>query len=328
MASTVACLPALEAPARATVIEVEGVSRSFDAVEALRGVSLRVRAGEIHALLGANGAGKTTLLRVLAGLVTPSGGSARIGGRALDGSRAMHAQVGLVPSGDRTFYLRLSALENLVFFARLHGLSRRAARARARDLLEAVGLAGAADRRVNAFSHGMQKRLGFARALLGDPAVLLIDEATHDLDPVAARGIRDLTATRAAAGAAVAWATQRIEELPGFADRVTVLQDGAVCFSGSPAALAAQAGGRRFLLRVEHVAPPGALALAEALARLATLVPAPDGDPSHMLLTLDPGASLGAAIATIAAAGGDVVACREERPPVEDGFLALVGSSL
>jgi ABC-2 type transport system ATP-binding protein len=328
MSSIVACAPAVAGPPRATVVELDDVSRSFGPVVALRGVTLAVAAGEIHALLGANGAGKTTLLRVLGGLVAPSSGTATVLGRAVDGSRSMHARVGLLPSGDRTFYLRLSALENLIFFARLHGLSRSAARRRARELLDAVGLSAAADRRVSAFSHGMQRRLAFARALLGEPRVLLIDEATHDLDPIAARGIRDLTREHAASGTAVVWATQRIEELTGFADRVTVLQDGAVRFGGSLTALAAHARTSRYLLRVGRVPPPDLPFIAETLTGLASLAAARDGDPAHMLLTLTSGASLGGAIAVLTAAGVDVIACREERPPMEDAFLSLIGSTL
>ena len=301
------------------------MSRFFGAVEALRDVTLSVASGDVHALLGANGAGKTTLLRSLAGLVEPNSGSIRLIGELVDGSWAGRAGTGLMPSGDRTFYLRLSAFENLLFFARLHGLSRRAARARCLELLDAVGLADVSDRRLSAFSHGMQKRLGFARALLGEPSVLLIDEATHDLDPVAAHGIRELTRERAAGGAAIVWATQRIEELAGFADRVTVLDAGAVRFEGSLTALAAHARGTRYLLRVGRVPAPDLESLNEALDGFAALAPEQGGDPAHMLLTLAPGASLGGAVAVLAAAGTDVIACREERPPIEDAFLSLIG---
>jgi ABC-2 type transport system ATP-binding protein len=163
-------------------VEVRGLVRRFGEREALKGVDLTARTGEIHALLGPNGAGKTTLLRVLTGLVDPSEGSVRILGA--DGrGRAARGRVGLVPAGDRSFYLRISGTENLLFFARLHGMRKRAAVARAREVLEDVGLTEAAGRPVGGWSHGMQKRLSVARALLTSPPVLLVDEATHDLDP-------------------------------------------------------------------------------------------------------------------------------------------------
>src|SRR3954471_21490966 len=133
-------LAALRPPA----IEVEGLHRSFGTVHALNGVDLEVAAGEVHALLGPNGAGKTTLMRILSGLVDPSEGSAYVLDRRAGRSPELRALIGMVPSGDRTFYLRLSGLENLVFFARLHGLRRRAARTRAAELLDAIGLADAA----------------------------------------------------------------------------------------------------------------------------------------------------------------------------------------
>ena len=110
-------------------IEVEGLHRSFGPVHALRGIDLEVALGEIHALLGPNGAGKTTLMRILSGLVDPTEGSAHVLDRRAGRSSELRALIGMVPPGDRTFYLRLSGLENLIFFARLHGLRRRAARA-------------------------------------------------------------------------------------------------------------------------------------------------------------------------------------------------------
>src|SRR5918998_2152674 len=127
------------AAARATsltlmpAMAVEGVQRRFGGVQALDDVSLSVRPGEVHALLGPNGAGKTTLLRLLTGLATPTAGRVSVLGEDVGGSRAaLQDRIGFMPSGDRTFYERLSGEENLLFFARLHGMRKTAARARAR----------------------------------------------------------------------------------------------------------------------------------------------------------------------------------------------------
>jgi ABC-type multidrug transport system ATPase subunit len=305
------------AAARPPAIEVEGLHRSFGSVHALRGVDLEVAAGEVHALLGPNGAGKTTLMRILSGLVDPTAGDAYVLDRRAGRSPELRALIGMVPPGDRTFYLRLSGVENLVFFARLHGLKRRAARTRALALLDAVGLAEAGERPISTYSHGMQKRLSFARALLSDPQLLLVDEATHDLDPVAAQQVRELTNERARGGTAVLWATQRIEELHGFAQRVTVLDRGTVAFSGALTALAAMGGGDRHVIELGPASTPSPA----ALDGLGTLLPGPDA--SHVVLALAPGASLGAAIAALTAAGAQVLSCRDERPPIERAFLAV-----
>jgi ABC-2 type transport system ATP-binding protein len=306
------------------IVEVEGLERDFGPVKALRGVDMEVAAGEVHALLGPNGAGKTTLMRVLCGLVDPSAGSAYVLDTRAGRARELRERVGFVPSGDRSFYLRLSGLENLVFFGRLHGLRKRAATARAAELLASVGLGDVAHRPISTYSHGMQKRLSFARALLGEPAVLLVDEATHDLDPVAAQQVRAMTRERAEAGAAVLWATQRIEEVVAFADRVTVLDLGAVAFAGTVAELAAAGGGDRHVIRLGAATRKSVAELDRALGALGRLQPH-RGDGADALLALGPGVALGAALAALVAAGAEIVGCRDERPPIERAFLSVTG---
>jgi ABC-2 type transport system ATP-binding protein len=313
-------------PPPSPAIEADGLGRRFGAVEALAGVDLEVGHGEVHGLLGPNGAGKTTLLRILSGLVDPTAGSAYVLDQRAGRSRELRRRIGFVPSGDRSFYERISGLENLMFFARLHGLRRRAARERALAMLIDVGLQDAARRPVNTYSHGMQKRLSFARALLAEPSVLLVDEATHDLDPAAAEAIRALAREHARAGTAIVWATQRIEELAGFAGRVTVLQRGAVRFSGSLDALVAEGGAQRHVVRLGPATSAPLGALDRALGELGRLEPAALAGGDHAVLVLVPGASLGEALTALVGAGAEIVGCRDERPPVERGFLALIGS--
>ncbi len=314
-------------PAVAPVIEAHELIRSFPGKLALDGVSLAVRPGEIEALLGPNGAGKTTLLRLLAGLMSPSSGSVRVLGQEVERrNREARGLVGLVPSGDRSFYLRISGLENLAFFGRLNGLRRRAAFERAAELLGHVGLADAAERPVGEYSHGMQKRLSVARALITDPAVLLVDEATHDLDPEGARRIRALIEDCATRGAAVVWATQRLDEIRGFAGGVTLLHEGRVRFAGSVPALLEHSSPSRYVvqLRNGHLSA-GRLAAKsqEALGVLATVSSLGDDDAEHFLLQLGPHALLGSAFVALASAGIDVIACREDRSDIEDAFVAL-----
>jgi ABC-type multidrug transport system ATPase subunit len=308
-------------------VEIRSLVRRFGPTTALDDVALSLRAGEIHALLGPNGAGKTTLVRILAGLVLPTSGDVRVAGLdpATD-ARALRTCVGLVPSGDRSFYLRISGLENLVFFARLHGLTRKRAVRRAREVLEDVGLRDAAKVHVGVYSHGMQKRLSVARALLTDPILLLVDEATHDLDPEGAEAVRELVRQRAARGAAVLWATQKLDEIRGLADNVTVLRQGGVRFQGSVPELLTRSPGRRFVLTLRaegNSAEPVAARAAGATAGRATISSLASGS-DHYLLSLHDGVVLGRALVALTGAGLDVLGCHGERSEVEEAFLALL----
>lgn len=301
---------------------IDGVSRRFGEHQVLADVSLLVPVGGVHALIGPNGAGKTTLLRMVCGLVDPEPGTIHVMGRRV-GARGVDARrhVGFVPSGDRTFYLRLSGLENLEFYGRLYGLRRRAARQRADAAIAAVDLTDAARRPVGTYSHGMHKRLSVARALLARPDVLIVDEATHDLDPANARLVQDLVAQSAAQGAAVVWATQRLEELRGFANEVTVLVGGRARFHGTVHDLAARAVVRRYVLRLRS--PDAVSAAARVLPSGAIAAPSAELGAEHALLVLAPGGILGDALAELTRRGVDVLSCTEERSPVEQAFMDL-----
>jgi ABC-2 type transport system ATP-binding protein len=307
-------------------IDVRSLTRSFGAKRALDGVSLTVPTGGVHALLGPNGAGKTTLLRVLTGLVAPTSGHALVGGTDVAGSPlAVRRLIGIVPSGDRTFYLRLSGIENLLFFGRLRGYGRREARERAARRLADVGLADAARQPVGTYSHGMQKRLSVARALLHDPPVLLVDEATHDLDPAAARGVRDLVQQAAEGGAAILWATQRVEEIRGLADRLTLLDGGCVRFEGTVGELIEQTPATSYVLGLANGAlPPGALAarLNERLGSLGEVTHR--SGPGEFVLTLAHGTVLGDALAAVIASDVALLSCRQELPEVEDAVVRML----
>jgi ABC-2 type transport system ATP-binding protein len=289
---------------------------------------MTVERGRIHALLGPNGAGKTTLLRILAGLVQPGEGEVLVEGFIWGelADRRARRLFGLVPSGDRSFYLRISGLENLMFFARLQGLPRREAATRARECLHAVGLEVAARKSVGTYSHGMQKRLAFARALLVDPPVLLVDEATHDLDPQGARLIKDLAVERARSGTTILWATQRVDEIRAFADHVTLLDRGRVRFAGTVARLATWAAPRTFVLHLANGHRNAGQIVAsarEALAGLGTLELSTDQEDDHYFLSLQDSVPLGRALASIDEAGIELLTCREDDSPIERAFLRL-----
>jgi ABC-2 type transport system ATP-binding protein len=311
----------------ACAVQAREVQQRFGNRAALDRVSLAVESGEIHALLGPNGAGKTTLLRILAGLLEPTSGSISVAGIEPAKDRRLLCRVmGLVPAGDRSFYLRISARENLIFYGRLHGLRRAQARSRATEVLTEVGLDASSPLPVALYSHGMQKRLSVARALLTSPTVLLFDEATHDLDPRGAQTVRRLAHDAAASGTAVVWATQRVEEIRGFADRVTVLAAGRVRFRGSVAELAERALSRRYLvhLRNGRLTGEGLEAMVSSTLSGRASVSSIDGAGSeHYVLTLAQGVILGDALAALIAANIQVLGCRDARPELEDAFLVL-----
>jgi ABC-2 type transport system ATP-binding protein len=195
------------------------------------------------------------------------------------------------------------------------------------EALESVGLADAARRPVRAYSHGMQKRLSIARALLTRPEVLLVDEATHDLDPEAADQVKSLVRQAADRGAAVVWTTQRIDEIRGLADEVTLLRRGDVCFEGSVPQLMEHARLRAYLLRLDGGGEPPLTRARQALGPLGTLRQVRDGLDAHVSLRLARDAVLGDAIAAMANAGVAVVSCTEERSALDEAFRSLTGDA-
>jgi ABC-2 type transport system ATP-binding protein len=211
-------------------ISLRGVTKHFCGTEALRDVDLRVAPGEIVGLVGRNGAGKSTLVRVVATVVVPDAGEVLVQGvDALRDPLDARRRCGLTMGDERSFFWRLTARENLRFFAALLGLGRRQAEAAVDGVLGAVGLDGSADVRVDRYSTGMRSRLGVARAVLGEPAVLLLDEPTRSLDPVAAGRVRHLVLDMARRRhMAVLLVTHDAEELARLAHRVVVLEEGRV----------------------------------------------------------------------------------------------------
>ncbi len=211
-------------PADAPVVEARGLTRSYAAVRALRGVDLTLHAGEVLLVLGPNGAGKSTLLRSLAGLLRPQAGTVRVCGRALSGDDPdARRPIGLL-SHQSLLYDELTLLENLLFAARLYDVPD--PRARAEAALTAQGLLDRRDDRPRSLSRGMQQRAAIARALLHDPALLLLDEPFTGLDAFAADRLRDLLREHCHGARAMVIVTHHASEAWDLATRIGVLVAG------------------------------------------------------------------------------------------------------
>ena len=211
-------------------ILAEGVHKRFGALTALEHIDLEVRPHEVVAILGPNGAGKSTLLRILSTIMLPDRGRALIGGmNVATETRAAQRLLGSSFGEDRAWYWRLSGRQNLEFFATLYGLRPDAARERIATLLDTFSLAHAADRPIGSYSSGMKARFSLMRALLPSPRVLLLDEPTRSLDPLAADEFRnEIRRLRVAEDIAILLTTHDLHEAAIMADRIAVLVKGRI----------------------------------------------------------------------------------------------------
>src|SRR6266702_2653874 len=228
------------------LIEVTGLRKRFGDVDALRGVSFRVAAGEIYGLLGPNGAGKSTTINILCGLLRPDGGEARLNGidvvRDPVGARRV---LGVVPQ-EVALYSDMSARENLAFFGRLYGLRGANLRSRIDRVLGQVNLADRAKEPIERYSGGMLRRLNISAGILHGPAIVLLDEPTVGLDPQSRAAILDLVRT-IAADAAVVYTTHYLDEAERLCDRLAIIDHGAVLAEGTLGDLRQAAGEREIV---------------------------------------------------------------------------------
>src|SRR5436853_2164449 len=214
------------------------VRRKAKEIEAVRGVSFAVEPGELFGLLGPNGAGKTTTIKMLITLLLPTSGQARVLGHdVVDDAREVRRRIGYVFGGDRGLYERLSARDNLRYFAELYGVSGSKQRARIAEVLELVGLAGREQERVEGYSRGMRQRLHIARGILHDPEVVFLDEPTIGVDPVGARDLRQTIADLVTAGKTVLLTTHYMFEADALCDRIAVIAKGQIVGEGTPTEL-------------------------------------------------------------------------------------------
>ena len=253
--------------AEAPAIALEGVAKRYGAVEAVSDISFALPQGGCVALVGHNGAGKTTLMKLMLGLARPSAGRILVLGRdPAEGAAETRRRIGWLPE-NVTFNGALTGREVLRFFVRLKGEPASAADA----MLERVGLADAARRRVGTYSKGMRQRLGLAQALIGAPRALLLDEPTTGLDPEVRQGLYDILAVLSGAGTTVLLSSHALEELEGRVERVVILDRGRLVADGAMAELRRLARlplRLRLTLAEAGAAPPEWLGSAGDLRRL------------------------------------------------------------
>ncbi len=249
-------------------VEITGLTKTFRnffgrrSVRALDGLSLSAQPGEVFGLLGPNGSGKSTTFKIAVGLLRPDAGSVRIGGFA-PGSMAARRTTGFLPE-ESTLLPFLTARETLRLHGALAGLNRSGASRKADELLERVGLQDAASRRVKGFSKGMQRRLGIATVLIGDPQVFILDEPTSGLDPLGAVEMKNLLSELRDAGKSLLIASHLLGELENVCDRVAFINNGKLLRQGTLDELL-----RETSVHELRVSPPdrSAIAALEALAR-------------------------------------------------------------
>lgn len=225
------------------------------AVEAVRGVSIRIEQGEILALLGPNGAGKTTTVKMIVGLVWPDHGEISILGRSpLRDWRALR-EVGALLEGSRNLYLRLTALENLVYFGMIRGLARGDARRRGLQLLELFGLEEKAGSLTHTLSRGMQQKLALAIALVHRPSLLLLDEPTLGLDLESTMAVKTLVRDAAKSGCAILLTTHQLDLAEEISDRVAIIHHGVILTEGHPRDLTARFAAGNWVIRLSGIPP-------------------------------------------------------------------------
>jgi ABC-2 type transport system ATP-binding protein len=308
MDSTVAITPTCEQTTDPDVVmQARDVTRSFGAVHALKGVSIAVRRGELFGLVGPDGAGKTTLIRALAGLIGVQSGFVRVLGRDPLTDAALRDAMGVMPQ-HYSLYGDLSVSENMRFFSRLYCLTRKQYRERSARLLELTRLGPFTERRADALSGGMYKKLALACALLHEPTVLLLDEPTNGVDPVSRRELWQLLHEFVASGMAVLLSTAYMDEA-ARCHRVCLLRAGRVVAEGEPARLVSELekpvfevlGGDREALHRMLSESPGVVAASPAGERLRVVL-----EPGAVANVSRQAGQLGAKLAPVAADFEDV----------------------
>jgi ABC-2 type transport system ATP-binding protein len=304
-------------------IETERLVKRFGRTVAVDGVDLAVPAGSVYGVLGPNGAGKTTTIRILATLIPPDGGCARVLGRDVvseaDAVRGLVSLTGQLASVDED----LTGEENLVLLARLLGFRGKAARVRAQELLRAFDLADAADRQVKNFSGGMRRRLDIAASLVVSPSLLFLDEPTTGLDPRSRNQVWDIVRALAHQGTTVLLCTQYLDEADQLADRIAVIDHGRVIAEGTPGQLKSSVG--EGALRVRLLDPSERPRAERVLSGVLGDGVQQAADPAALSVRVAGAEPASDAVAALAREGIALADFSLDQPSLDEVFLALTG---
>ena len=306
-------------------ILAEGLERRFGSVEAVRGVDLQIRSGEIYGFLGPNGAGKSTCVRMLTTLLRPSGGRAVVAGHDVStDADAVRLRIG-VALQEASLDPKQTGRELLLLQARLYGLTSSEARGRLEEMSRLVDIGDALDRRVGTYSGGMTRRLDLAVALVHNPTVLFLDEPTTGLDPASrAKVWEEVRHVNEELGMTVFLTTQYLEEADELADRVGIIADGRLVAEGTPEELKRRIGDD--VIKVSVGSDPGRAR--EVVVALGVVSSVEVDGATLMLVVEDGAASVGPVAVALAGADVDVRDISVHRPTLDDVFLELTGAHL
>ncbi len=313
-------------PGGSNAVTVRGLVKHYGETKALDGVDLDVREGTVLGVLGPNGAGKTTLVRVLSTLIQPDAGSATVAGYdVLRQPRQLRRKIGLTgqyASVDE----KLSGFENLYMIGRLLDLSKADAKKRSNDLLERFSLTDAAKRTAGTYSGGMRRRLDLAASMIGQPAVLYLDEPTTGLDPRTRNEVWSEVKRMVGEGVTVLLTTQYMEEAEQLASALTVIDRGRIIAEGQIAELKAKVGGRTLRIRPADPLVLRSMAAdldASGLTGLATATV--DAETGTVIVPVQSDEQLTAIIGHLAARGFALADIATELPSLDEVFLSLTG---
>jgi daunorubicin/doxorubicin transport system ATP-binding protein len=304
-------------------IEASGLEKSFGETRAVCGVDLAVRRGSVYGLLGPNGAGKTTTIRMLATLLPPDGGEARVLGHDIvseaDAVRRAVTLTGQLASVDED----LTGRENLVLIGRLFGFTRAQAKARAAELLDAFGLAEAAGRLVKNYSGGMRRRLDVAASIVVRPELMFLDEPTTGLDPRSRNQVWDIIRSLVGGGTTVLLCTQYLDEADQLADGIAVIDHGRVIAEGTSAQLKASVGSGSLHIRLldPERRPEAEQVVARALGVEVHL----EADPAALSTACASADRAAEAVGELTRSGIEVANFSLGQPSLDEVFLALTG---